>query len=51
MENQVWEDFATRSEVEQTMLLGMLGSSGYKDRDWWYRALTDEPTHRSRPTF
>lgn len=51
MENHMREDFATRSEVEQTMLLGMLGSSGYKDRDWWYRMLMDGPVHREAPTF
>lgn len=51
MENQVWEDFATRSEVEQTMLLDMLGSSGYKDRGWRHRMLMDGLVHRSRPTF
>ncbi len=51
MENHMREDFATRSEVEQTMLLDMLGNSGYQDRDWWYRMLMDGPVHRNRPTF
>ena len=33
MENHMREYFATRSEIEQTMPLDMLGKSGYRDRD------------------
>lgn len=51
MENHMREDFATRNEVEQTMLLDMLGKSGCRDRDWWYRMLMDGPVHREAPTF
>lgn len=50
IEDHMREHFATLTETEQTMLLDSLGSSGYKDRDWWYRMLIDGPVHRSRPT-
>lgn len=50
IENALCEDFAKLGEVEQTMLLDSLGTSGYKDRDWWYRILMDGPVHRSKPT-
>lgn len=50
IENALREEFAKLGEVEQTMLLDSLGTSGYKDRDWWYRMLMDGPVHRSRPT-
>ena len=49
-ENAMREDFATLSEVEQTMLLDLLGASGFRDRDWWRRMLMDGPLHRQNPT-
>lgn len=49
-ENAMREDFATLGEVEQTMLLGLLGASGFRDRDWWRRMLMDSPLHRQDPT-
>lgn len=51
MEDDMRDGFAELSEVEQTQLLDMLGESGYKDRDWWYRMLMDGPRHRDRPTI
>lgn len=45
------EHFATLGEIEQTMLLDMLGNSGCKDRDWWYRMLIDGPAHRELLTI
>ena len=51
LEDSMREHFATLSEEEQTLLLDSLGTSGYKDRDWWYRMLMDGPVHRDRPTF
>ena len=45
------EHFATLGEAEQTELLDMLGSSGYKDRSWWYWMLMDGPVHREFPTI
>lgn len=50
IEDRMREDFAAKGEVEQTVLLDMLGQSGYKDRDWWYRMLVDGPVHRDFPT-
>ena len=49
-ENAMREDFATLGEVEQTMLLDLLGASGFRDRDWWRRMLMDGPLHRQNPT-
>ena len=34
IENRMREDFAKLDEVSQTRLLGSLGVSGYRDRDW-----------------
>lgn len=51
LEDSMREHFATLSEEEQTLLLDSLGTSGYKDRGWWYRMLMDGPVHRDRPTF
>ena len=46
LEDSMREHFTTLGEVEQTELLNMLGASGCKDRDWWYRMLMDGPVHR-----
>lgn len=51
LENSMREHFATLGEAEQTQLLDMLGGSGCKDRDWWYRMLMDGPLHREFPTI
>lgn len=51
IENALREDFAKLDEVTQTRLLDSLGTSGYRDRDWWYRMLMASPVHRDRPTF
>lgn len=51
LEDSMREHFATLGEAEQTELLDMLGSSGYKDRSWWYRMLMDGPVHREFPTI
>lgn len=50
-EDSMREHSATLSETEQTMLLDSPDTSGYRDRDWWYRMLTDGPVHCSRPTI
>lgn len=50
IENRMREDFAKLDEVSQTKLLDSLGTSGYRDRDWWYRMLMDGPKHRDKPT-
>ena len=46
IENNLRECFATLKEAEQTQLLDMLGTRGYKDRGWWYRVLMDGPIQR-----
>ena len=51
IEDHIREDFARLGEVEQTMLLDMLGKSGCGDRDWWRRMLMDGPVHRDFPTI
>ena len=51
LEDSMREHFATLGELEQTQLLDMLGASGCKDRDWWYRMLMDGPVHREFPTI
>lgn len=51
IENRMREDFAKLDEVSQTKLLDSLGTSGYRDRDWWYRMLMDGPRHRDKPTI
>ncbi len=51
LEDSMREHFATLGEVEQTRLLDMLGTSGCKDREWWYRMLMDGPVHREFPTI
>lgn len=51
IENRMREDFAKLDEVSQTKLLDSLGTSGYRDRDWWYRMLMDGPKHRDKPTI
>ena len=51
LEDSMREHFATLGEAEQTELLDMLGSSGCKDRDWWYWMLMDGPVHREFPTI
>ena len=51
MEDAMREHSATLGEIEQTMLLDMLGNSGCKDRDWWYRMLIDGPKRRDKPTI
>lgn len=51
IENALREDFARLDEVSQTQLLDSLGTSGYRDRDWWYRMLMDGPKHRDKPTI
>ena len=51
LEDSMREHFATLGELEQTQLLDMLGASGCKDRDWWYRMLMDGPVHREVPTI
>lgn len=51
IENRMREDFARLDEVTQTRLLDSLGTSGYRDRDWWYRMLMDGPKHRDKPTI
>lgn len=51
MEDAMREHFATLGEVEQTMLLDMLGNSGFRGRDWWCRMLMDGPVHRELPTI
>ena len=51
LEDSMREHFATLGEFEQTQLLDMLGVSGCKDRDWWYRMLMDGPAHREFPTI
>lgn len=51
IENALREEFAKLDEVTQTRLLDMLGTSGYRDRDWWRRMLMDGPVHREFPTM
>ena len=51
IEDAMREDFAKLDEVTQTKLLDMLGASGTRDRDWWYRVLMDGPKHRDEPTL
>lgn len=51
IENNLREHFATLKEAEQTQLLDMLGTSGYKDLGWWNRLLMDGPIHRDFPTI
>lgn len=51
MENRMREDFAKRSEVEQTILFDTLGNSGYGGGDWWCCMLMDDPVHRYHPAF
>ena len=51
IENGMREDFARLDEVTQTMFLGRLGASGYRDRDRWRRMLMDGPRQREMPTF
>ncbi len=51
LEDSMREHFAMLGELEQTQLLDMLGASGCKDRDWWYRMLMDGPVHREFPTI
>jgi predicted Zn-dependent protease len=51
IENRMRDDFAELDEVTQTRLLDSLGTSGYRDRDWWYRMLMDGSRHRDRPTI
>lgn len=43
IENRMRGNFAELDEVTQTRLLDSLGTSGYRDRDWWYRMLMDGP--------
>lgn len=43
--------FATKDEVMQTAIIDQLGSSGYRDRDWWYRMLVADPRHRDFPAL
>ena len=50
IEDAMRDEFAELGEVEQTMLLDMLGKSGYKDRDWWRLMLMDGPRRRAFPT-
>lgn len=51
IENRMRGSFAELDEVTQTRLLDSLGTSGYRDRDWWYRMLMDGPRHRDKPTI
>ena len=51
IENRMRGNFAELDEVTQTRLLDSLGTSGYRDRDWWYRMLMDGPKHRDKPTI
>ncbi|WP_417295956.1 hypothetical protein [Ellagibacter isourolithinifaciens] len=51
IENRMRGNFAELDEVTQTRLLDSLGTSGYRDRDWWYRMLMDGPRHRDKPTI
>ena len=51
IENAMREEFAMLDEMTQTKLLDSLASSGYRDRDWWYRMLMAGPRHRAKPTF
>lgn len=51
IENALREDSARLDEVTQTRLLDSLGTSGYRDRDWWCHMLTDGPKHRDKPTI
>lgn len=51
IENRMRGNFAELDEVTQTRLLDSLGTSGYRDRDWWYRMLMDDPRHRDKPTI
>lgn len=51
IEDAMREDFEQLDEVTQTKLLDMLGASGTRDRDWWYRMLMDGPKHRDEPTL
>lgn len=51
IENKMREDFAKFDEVLQTRLLDSLGTSGYRDHDWWYCTLMDVPRHRDRLTI
>ena len=50
MEDNMRGSFAELGEVERTQLLDMLGESGCKDHDWWYRMLMDGLRHRDKPT-
>ena len=51
MKDDMRESFAKLGEAEQTKLLDMLGQSGYKNRNWWYRMLMDGSRHRGFPTI
>lgn len=51
IENRMRGNFAELDEVTQTRLLDSLGTSGYRERDWWYRMLMDGPRHRDKPTI
>ena len=51
LEDSMRERFATLGELGQTQLLDMLGASGCKGRDWWYRMLMNGPMYREFPTF
>ena len=50
-EDAMREHFSSLGEEEQTRLVDMLGESGYRDRDWWYRMLAGGPRHRDFPTL
>ena len=51
IENRMRGNFAELDEVTQTRLLDSLGTSGYRDGDWWYRMLMDGPRHRDKPSI
>ena len=49
--NRMREDFAKLDEMSQAKLLGGLGASSYRDRNWWHRMLANGPKHRDKPTI